>query len=708
MAKLKSGNVIVRLLLAHGEKIGILAILICAGMLVYSATGLERLADDRKPGDLEQMTSSARQTIDNTKWEDVDPNQKIIAAPPSETMADVDPLHFPVLDYSLDRPPLNPTKLRLDPALLVVEDLEVYGDSGLWAYAHPDVIEQNRLKAMEEADEKAAAEAAKADDDEGDSRLFGREGREGRVGAGRFGGERTNPRGRGRGRGEEDDRKPRKREGPVVLTSSGRSQLQGFEEIQAQSWVTVVGRVPIKKQFELYQEALEEASGYVPDRDVPRYRGCYIERAEVTAAGTGEWTQIAILNEKGLLKKTESYPPLGTQPIVPSQYTHPILTHPLPPLILRDWDRRVTHSSIPTIEEESEAAMDDPVRQQYEKEVEEAIEGDDFARQDSEEEGFNSRLSDRVRMPRNSRSEIAGRGRGRGRPRGEYGGGREFGGPASMYGGAASMYGGRGGMRGLEGGGRRSGLGEFMWDQDTSHILFRYFDSDVRPGGRYRYRVRLAVTDVNAKVSEQSLDKTVNERLKKEKKKGWRLTEWSQPSPIASVPLPARVYVAGVDAVKEREGVYDSEPEAKMLVKVFDYQLPGELAREVESLRGTVLNQLEKASVIWTQATRGSSDEDGKEFEKEYLFRTGITVLDMRGGQMLTRRRSELFRPARVLMMDPSGRLFVQEELDDTEATDEFKTALEGGGDGRGFGRGIEGAGGYGGPYGGGGFGREF
>ena len=52
---LKSGNAIIRLLLAHGEKLGIAAILICTGMIAWSAIGRERI--ERTPNQLQTLAS---------------------------------------------------------------------------------------------------------------------------------------------------------------------------------------------------------------------------------------------------------------------------------------------------------------------------------------------------------------------------------------------------------------------------------------------------------------------------------------------------------------------------------------------------------------------------------------------------------------------------------------------------------------------------
>jgi hypothetical protein len=68
-----------------------------------------------------------------------------------------------------------------------------------------------------------------------------------------------------------------------------------------------------------------------------------------------------------------------------------------------------------------------------------------------------------------------------------------------------------------------------------------------------------------------------------------------------------------------------------------------------------------------------------------------------------------MLMPARAVLMDAAGHLFVQEELDDVETVQEYQLILEEGANTRGPG-GPGGPGGRGGEYGGeyGGYGGEF
>ena len=90
---------------------------------------------------------------------------------------------------------------------------------------------------------------------------------------------------------------------------------------------------------------------------------------------------------------------------------------------------------------------------------------------------------------------------------------------------------------------------------------------------------------------------------------------------------------------------------------------------------------------------------------KDFRFQTDITVVDIRGGERTVRSDK---RPARVLLMDPAGQLFVQNELDDSDAVEAHRMTFAkeptGGAGGeyyRGGGEEFGGRGGYGGYEGG-------
>ena len=689
-SNLKGGNAVVRLLLAHGEKIGITAILICAGLLIYSALSVPRLEAGKDPETLNSKANNAKQKIETFTYQSIaeqldpaaDPAESIIVKTKPLDITGMKPLEaddFPTMA------PINPYVVppmpaRTDPVLLAPEDLEVHGDFGLWAMANPDEIKRRQLAALKEAqkEQQEAEEEAERNQDEGEE-----------------GG-----RGRGRGRGpegREEEEQERRPNSTIVLQPRTGVELSGFETIAARSWVTVLAKVPYKTQTQMYDDALKTARGYEPTRDIPEYIGYVVERAEVAPDGQlGKWERIAQVHEKKLIQEISTYP-VKPPEVVASRFVHPLLTHDLPPLILKEWDERVSHSSMPL-------AIDDipPAEQEMldAEKAEPAAEGEP-----AEDGGFGGA---RPQPPVGGEmygerggygGEMDGGRGGRGGYGGEYGGrggyGGEMGGGRGGYGRGGyggEMEGGRGGGYGGRGGyGLGMGAGvvelpEFTWDGKTENVLLRFFDNTVEPGRRYRYRVQLAINDVNENAPVATLDKSVTERREKVKPemRYFRLTEWSKPSPIASVPLPAQTYVMAAEPAKE---VFNSQPEAEMLIKALDSKFAAEIALPEKFIRGMVMNVRDKAKVVW-------SNQYEEEQDPEFSFYTGATVADIQGGAKLSSKNRDLTAPARVMLMDAAGKLTVHRELLDQTAVKEFNAALEAPQEG-------DGRGGYGGEYGG-------
>jgi len=599
-ANLKGGNVVVRFLLAHGEKLGMAGIVICVGMLVWSAIGRERLGEDQQPEDLKELITRTESRIEGFRWEDADEDNKIVATPvSSKGMTEIPRTGFPPFVGTFQRRALDPVGLRNDPILLAAEDLEVNGDSGLWVTANPETIKKKRREARIKEDREAAKEQKNRGSAE-----TPRAGARGTRGGSLYGNQSQT----------KSSTAKRSKSGTIILSSFSGAKLEGYETVRADSWVTVLARVPVKQQSQQYDEVLQSASGFNSTEDVPDYFAYLVQRAEITEAGQGEWKKIATISEKTITRRVKTYP-VQMDKVIDPRYYHPLLTHPLPPLILREWDRRASHSSMPL---ESEVKKTGPVEEVVEEQNDE---GDIFSAQPTPD-----RSNSRGDTPR------------RGPLRGERG-------PRSAN---ASLV-----------------------VQNASHKLFRYFDNTVKPGHRYRYRVQLVLTDVNHRSSEQYLDKSVLERRSKTKKEMrlYRFTEWSEPSPIVSVPLPARIFLVSSKPAKESN--VNAEPEAQLLIKALNSQYKAEIALAKDFPRGSVINVHEKATVVWSNDF--TSEQDSK-----FDFNTGITLLDFLGGEKLSRRNKDLISPTRAVLMDASGRLFLQSELDDLQPVAAFQRVISG------------------------------
>ena len=374
---------------------------------------------------------------------------------------------------------------------------------------------------------------------------------------------------------------------------------------------------------------------------------------------------IATVSGKTIKKELDTYP-VNVPDVIDQRYNHPVLTHPLPPLILREWDERASHSSMPLV---SELTADTSEDEAVEGEGDETAEEEDLFAGPSTSERRGAR-------PSVSRRPVRGGFRGM---RGAGGGYEEYGRYGEAEDSYGEEYGGSYGGRSAIGGISRqvgTALPEFTWDRTTSHVLLRYFDTTAEPGRKYRYRIRLGLGDANHLVSENYLDKSVTERRAKLKGTAlmYQFTDWSKESPIVSVPLPARIYLVGAKAAKETN--YNAEPKAELLVEALNSQFAAKVARAESFGRGNVVNVRDKATVIWSN--KFDPDE-----EPDFTFRTGVTLLDFSGGERISKSNRDLTAPTRAVLMDAAGRLFLQAELDDSEAVTEFQRITEAGQDAR-------------------------
>jgi hypothetical protein len=685
-AKLKGANGFVRFLLQHGEKIGIAAVLIVAALLIFKSLGREKLGENRQPAQLTAEAQKADQKVQNMNWESFPRDQRtdstqFQARSGELVMTPVKPEAFPPIP-PFNPPVTEPVKLRSDPILVAATELEAHGSSGLWMDADPTVIKQKMIEAAQKAEKdrlEMEKEQQQMEEESNEGRGRGRGRGEGGYGRGGYGRGEGGYGGYGRG----DMAGQKTKDGAIVVQPTGGAQMQGFEDIRNKSWVTVVAKVPLKQQIQMNTDALAQARNFVPTEDFPKYVGYIVERAEVTDAGQGPWVTITKppVSAKTIIKKAERWPPTNQPEPVKPNYLHPILTHPLPPMVMRSWGEDVTHSDmpLPTPEELARGFVEEAPQPKKEEE-------------DKADEPFGAVIDPLAGQMQYGRGgEMA-----YGRPGGGYGGG-EYGRGGGEYGrggygrggegmgmGRPMGYGGRGGYGG-EGGGYMGGasqmtLQEYTWDGKTQHVLLRYFDDTVSPGKRYRYRVQLALKDVNALQPERYLEKDVADRLASEKAKstknpkspnGFVLSEWSDPSPIATVPQPGLAFIASAKPATTA----NSEPEADVVVKSLDNVNAAELAFHNFFTRGSVLNATRQAQVIWSSLFQIDPEEPQE--SPEFDFLTGLTLLDLDGGDQLSSKNRALLAPARAIFMDSTGRMRMQNELTDQKEIRQFQGILK-------------------------------
>jgi hypothetical protein len=468
----------------------------------------------------------------------------------------------------------------------------------------------------------------------------------------------------------------------------------------------VMAVVPFEQQHEEFFNALKDSLDYDANRDQPNYLMFYVERAEISPADpdTLDWKAIPV--------KTTLAEQIGTsvptprpgewagvlQEVCDPAYLDPairggVLTHPAPPFLQRDTWKLLTHpdvplqplaptmtpgmpgSRLPGAVPGAETPGDAPAIEEVPT-LPSGMAGGSYPGGGYDPSGGSSM------MPGGGMMQPGGGypGVGSGMP-GPMMGGSMMGG--SMMGG--DMMGGSSGYPGGDIYGGGMGMREVA---PPKYKLIRFTDTKIAPGKSYRYRISVLVNDPNnpgqqmAAPLQASLDEKVRERIRllqaEDAKKGpkyktfWRQSPWSEPSEAAQLPVPREYYAGTVTPpvlapmVEGKPRVSNNNPKANVLTKVFDRAKIVDVPFEQEVSRGSVLNfEAEKVKVIHP-VTR-----QVVELEK-HPIRTNALVADIQGGEKIPpldrKAENTLAAPGEVLVVDPTGKLFVQNESDDIES----------------------------------------
>jgi hypothetical protein len=660
-ASSKSPGGIKGMFLAHGEKLGMVLVAVAALFLVYKALQQQSLDASHQPNELERLVTEAKGTVEKADF---------ASAPPEnirtyKEIAKVGEGTIPEKAYrasvNWNPPVVPPTVLRKDPELLAAQKLEANGGSGLLAFTNDDIRRQRALEEQQAAERKEKEQQKEAQKEADQSKS-----------------PRSNTAKHDRSRGDVDPEHPNRR----LVTGMARPAgipLAGDEEVRTAYWAVVLAKVPIKEEYKIFRDAFENARGYDPQYDFPKYMGYYVERAEVPTRkdeSNPTWQPVSVYNGRGdligpavarqcLYGSQSDSPDAKGRPGVVTNWAAPseevvdpryldsdgLLAFPLPPMVGHDWGSEVTHSDIPLASaatpEDSAAASDaDAAKQAADKPADKPANPMDIFSGGSADSGPPNRMPGGMSRDR------------------EMGGSRDYGRRSQGY----SMPGGRG--EGREGyvAGSRGGAPGTTADAapQEPYWLLRFFDFNVEPGKKYIYRVMLVMQDPNQTspagryVSLDYLDSKVIQRIKEKKQGPFRRTAWSDPSPVVSIPLAGGVRVAAAKPASER---LNDEPSTTLLVESFGSDDKGKAtraAKEKDFKRGSVANMTEDAEILVDQ---GRAIDPMKSFP----FHTGITVLDIEGGDPLAK---DIKKPARVLLMDQAGQLFVQNETDDANAVE--------------------------------------
>lgn len=628
------------LALRHGEKVVMLLVLICVGLLVYSTLSHTSLPSEHTSDKLTTQASQVREAAEKYSFtqaiESEDAASEVRVHQPIQSSSGfaIDAEKYPIAAF--DGSVVPPLELRKDPELLPPVKFEGHGVTGLFAFLDDDVARSKELaQARDELQRQRELEEERKREAEAEERRRGNRG------------------------GPEDTETDERRTVAGQMLQAG-VELDGSEDIQQLSCAVVTAKVPLAEQLAAYKRAFGSTRDYDAADDLPQYLGYKVERADVTSGGEGEleWQPVlfrnghyriegdnkryldAVTNVADALARITHNWPQGAEDEFAAIYANESLTMLPAPLVGRNWQEMAYHSDVPTQLEYEE---------QLERESQESgvptdgDGGDEGGNQGIDFDSFSGTARNGGSV---GRDEFGGGGFNRRRGGGEFGGGGGFG---------------RGGNRGGDfggGGSFRSGGDAITIDESNNakavvdFLMLRFFDMTVQPGKMYKYRVRLILVDPNYNRAKDSLSAEVAKR----NIKPFILADWSEPSGTIAIPQAGVIRIGAAE--KSRGGAYD-EPEATMLIETFGLDDRGnalQVSKKLENVRrGAVMDYVGEVEAL-------SAVERYIETVEDFKIDTGVVVLDLDGGESYTR---ELLEPTHALLMDASGRLYLRDELDD-------------------------------------------
>lgn len=194
-----------------------------------------------------------------------------------------------------------------------------------------------------------------------------------------------------------------------------------------------------------------------------------------------------------------------------------------------------------------------------------------------------------------------------------------------------------------------------------TYKLFRFFDTKVEGGKKYRYRVKLILKNPNYNVKAEYVESesiTVSPFIE---------GDWSQPSPVAEVPLDTRLFCVGSRTERTSQSAPKLDdfagPVGQLLVLKFDEVKGLEISKALNKenvLPGMILNFYNTDFNIQSDSFQDSSSSVAN-------FITNDVVLDYSNK---TKQSGSLFRglpapPVRALLMSKDGKVFVLSEEND-------------------------------------------
>jgi len=646
------------LLVKHVEKIVLAMVVLLAAWLVVTGYGRETPNSKQTPESIAQLAETARNKISQSDWVQVKDQRlkELFFRERAQLIAKTVGLK-PYESIGFNLPTVKPETKRIDPELYPVTDLVT------WAVVGPmaEMLNEEELLLQE--------------DDEEDEDRLGMLGRGGEQRKRLTVEDQTKLQGGSRMGGMD-----------VSGGFSGTTGSEGTKLVRTQ-FISVTGMVPIRKQDEEYERCFLNSEEYDPSRDHPRYLYFYLRKREILPDGSrAQWQT---LSTKAAIKKTYDWGNLQNE-VADSNYVHPMLTYPLPPVLILDPARFGLHPDVPprpAMDNFGRGMVGDYDDYQDGPGMQGEADGEDLPEVMAGVGRGGGMMDDEGMIGRGG----GGRGRDGRLGFGTTGGRRDkkidiedpdaeekdgSGAKRRKYG-SFGMDGGSGGSGGFGGSG---GSFELLAD----HYMFRFVDFEVEQGKTYQYQVRLMLEDpndpydLNLKPTQRSMAMDVNERLRKKPKRTpnerpkhfYRLTEWSASSPVVYVPSGTMV-LAGTPRKQavikvQNTTVPRDEPVMNLMMVAFDQNDGYLMAVEQPFRRGAVVNLNKRVNAV--------DPRDYTVDSRDFNFKTDQVLADLWGGQTLpvSSGNDSMISVGEMLLIDERGNLTVHTEMDDFENYDRY------------------------------------
>jgi hypothetical protein len=610
-------------LIEHAEKIILGVTVVLLALFFWSALSLKPIESSKSPEQLASIRATAEQKInEGTKdIEPVPPLPPVINAPAEPTL-----YRFPqVLDENIEPEIIK----RREPKLYPVSDLRatatvisvpvIPGETAQKAAAAAAKQKEDELKkkakaAAKEGEKKRTKQALRANPDAGYSDQ--RKGKKGSRSPAYPNQQPSYPSQRGADMDRDTPSYPDQNTNPDATTYSasmpgvrpGPPINPGGAIGETRYAVVLTGRIPFGDQFKAFRAALDNAdvpAEHSSQYDNPDYYSFEVERQVVGEGAEAKWEKVDV---ESLMSDERRW---ATQPMpdnVVPVYLHQVMTFPMTPAAVRDWQRAGTHPGIPLVFHQDKTTAADTGL---------GAGSFDAVNRFKKGIGADGESVDTDGGPRRATRD------------GETAEGEV----ASLEQVAATPY-----------------------------YLFRFTDSQpteatkggLKAGKTYRYRVRMEIANPNFNLPAAILEDPAsrNEETK------W--TEWTVTSETVTIPGEKELLAYGLKAGSLIEA------RGKFQFHVWDRKLGAEVAHDFELRRGEI------ADFVYPVKDHYNPYQDTGAEIPEFQFHYeptegGIPFLaDIRGGDPIPGMRGkDVVQPAELLFIDAEGRLFTTSEATD-------------------------------------------